>query len=71
MDITELKYGNDRKTYLSAIINLYDHSIFSWELGHSNNNPLVMQTVKKAIRKNPGARPLLHSDRVSIHLVWL
>ena len=62
-DITELKYGNARKAYLSAIIDLYDHSIVSWELGHSNNNPLVMDTVKKAMRKSPGARPLLHSDR--------
>lgn len=62
-DITELRYGNGRKAYLSAIIDLYDHSIVSWELGHSNNNPLVMDTVKKAMRKNPGVRPLLHSDR--------
>ncbi|OTO77359.1 MULTISPECIES: IS3 family transposase [unclassified Enterococcus] len=62
-DITELEYGNGRKAYLSAIIDLYDHSIISWALGHSNNNSLVMDTVKKAMCKNPSARPLLHSDR--------
>ncbi|MDT2683330.1 IS3 family transposase [Enterococcus gallinarum] len=62
-DITELRYSNGRKAYLSAIIDLYDHSIVSWVLGHSNNNSLVMNTVKKAVRKNPGVRPLLHSDR--------
>jgi Transposase and inactivated derivatives len=62
-DITELKYGNGRKAYLSAIIDIYDHSIVSWELGHSNNNLLVMKTVEKAMRKNRGAQPLLHSDR--------
>lgn len=62
-DITELRYGNGRKAYLSAIIDIYDHSIVSWELGHSNNNLLVMATVKKAMSKNPGVRPLLHSDR--------
>lgn len=62
-DITELRYGNGKKAYLSAIIDIYDHSIVSWELGHSNNNPLVMDTIKKAIRKNPGVKPLLHSDR--------
>lgn len=62
-DITELKYGNGRKAYLSAIIDLYDHSIVSWELGHSNDNPLGINTIKKAMRKNPGVRPLLHSDR--------
>lgn len=62
-DITELGYGNGRKAYLSAIIDIYDHSIVSWELGHSNNNPLVMDTIRKAIRKTPGVRPLLYSDR--------
>lgn len=62
-DVTELRYGNGRKTYLSAIIDLYDHSIVSWELGHSNNNLLVMNTIKKAMDKNSGVRPLLHSDR--------
>lgn len=41
-DITELEYGNGRQAYLSAII----HSIVSWELGHSNNNSLVMDIVK-------------------------
>lgn len=28
--VTELRYGNGRKAYLSAIIDLYDHSIVSW-----------------------------------------
>lgn len=62
-DVTELRYGNGRKAYLSAIIDLYDHSIVSWELGHSNNNLLVINTIKKAMDKNSGVRPLLHSDR--------
>jgi transposase InsO family protein len=62
-DVTELKYGNGKKAYLSAIIDLYDNSIISWVLSHSNNNTLVMDTVKHAIWKNPGAQPLLHSDR--------
>lgn len=62
-DVTELKYGNGRKAYLSAIIDVYDNSIVSWVLSHSNNNKLVMDTVKKAYLKNPGVTPLLHSDR--------
>jgi len=62
-DVTELKYGNGRKAYLSAIIDLYDHSIVSWILSPSNNNKLVMDTLKKAYKKNPCATPLLHSDR--------
>lgn len=62
-DVTELKYGNGRKAYLSAIIDVCDNSIISWMLSHSNNNKLVMDTVKKAYRKNPNVTPLLHSDR--------
>ena len=62
-DVTELKYGNGRKAYLSAIIDIYDNSIVSWVLSHSNNNKLVMDTLKKAYQKNPGATPLLQSDR--------
>ncbi len=62
-DVTELKYGNGRKAYLSAIIDVYDNSIISWVLSHSNNNKLVMDTLKKAYAKNPGVTPLLQSDR--------
>lgn len=62
-DVTELKYGNGRKAYLSAIIDVYDNSIVSWILSHSNNNKLVMDTLKKAYKKNPGVTPLLQSDR--------
>lgn len=62
-DVTELKYGNGRKAYLSAIIDVYDNSIVSWALSHSNNNKLVMDTLKRAYAKNPGASPLLQSDR--------
>ena len=62
-DVTELKYGNGRKAYLSAIIDVYDNSIVSWVLSHSNNNKLVMDTLKKAYEKNPGVTPLIHSDR--------
>ncbi|WP_156337207.1 IS3 family transposase [Paenibacillus dakarensis] len=62
-DVTELRYGNGRKAYLSAILDGYDNFIVSWVLSHSNNNELVMNTVKKAYRRNPDAKPLLHSDR--------
>ncbi|MGZ0041518.1 IS3 family transposase [Paenibacillus ottowii] len=62
-DVTELKYGNGRKAYLSAIIDGYDNFVVSWVLSRSNNNELVMNTVKKAYKRNPNATPLLHSDR--------
>ncbi|WP_342443303.1 IS3 family transposase [Lysinibacillus sp. FSL K6-0057] len=63
-DVTELKYGNGKKAYLSAIIDLYDNSIVSYVLGHSNNNKLVFQTMIPAIQKlKEDEHPLIHSDR--------
>lgn len=62
-DVTEFKYGNGQKAYLSAIFDLGDRRIVVWEFGHSHNNPLVFHTLKKAILQNPNAAPLFHSDR--------
>lgn len=62
-DITEFKCGNGQKAYLSAILDLYDRSIIAYVLGTSNNNPLVLKTLDQALQTNPGAKPLLHSDR--------
>ncbi|MFE5321768.1 DDE-type integrase/transposase/recombinase [Paenibacillus sp. NPDC056579] len=31
-------------------------------MGHSNNNPLIFQTLEQALA-NPGSKPMLHSDR--------
>lgn len=63
-DVTEFKYGDGQKAYLSAILDLYDGSIVDFTIGKSNNNPLVFQNVKAAIRQlNPGEAPLIHSDR--------
>lgn len=62
-DVTEFKYGSNQKAYLSAILDLYDMSIISYVLGHSNNNQLVFKTLDKALEFSPGARPLFHSDR--------
>lgn len=36
-DVTELKYGSSKKAYLSAILDLYDGSIVSYVLGHSQS----------------------------------
>ncbi len=62
-DVTEFKYACGKKAYLSAILDLYDNSIISYEIGHRNDNSLVFKTLDKAIESNPGARPLFHSDR--------
>lgn len=62
-DVTEFKYGNGQKAYLSAILDLHDKSIISYVLGHSNNNPLVFQTLDLALQAAPNSTPMLHSDR--------
>lgn len=62
-DVTEFKYGNGKKAYLSAILDLGDRSIVSYVIGHSNNNALVFQTFDSAIVKHPNANPIFHSDR--------
>lgn len=65
-DVTEFKYYNGidvHKLYLSAILDLYDRRIVSFMIRDSNNNALVFDTLDDAIRKNPNAHPLFHSDR--------
>lgn len=62
-DVTEFKYGNGDKAYLSAILDLGDRSIISFVIGHSNNNALVFETFDLAIKAHPIAKPIFHSDR--------
>ena len=65
-DVTEFKYyvGIDvKKVYLSAILDLYDRRIVSYVIQDANNNPLVFDTFKAAIKAEPDAHPLCHSDR--------
>ena len=51
------------KVYLSAILDLYDRRIVSYIIGDSNNNALVFDTFDNAVKANPDAHPLFHSDR--------
>ena len=65
-DVTEFHYyiGTEKyKVYLSAILDLYDRRIVAYRIGDSNNNPLVFDTFDDAVRNNPDAHPLFHSDR--------
>ncbi|WP_432409682.1 IS3 family transposase [Wukongibacter sp. M2B1] len=62
-DVTEFKYGDGKKAYLSAILDLGDKSIVSYVIGKSNNNALVFETFDKATENHPNAKPIFHSDR--------
>ena len=65
-DVTEFKWYEGievHKVYLSAILDLYDRRIVSYVIGERNDNPLVFKTFDKAVKANPGAHPLFHSDR--------
>lgn len=65
-DVTEFHYYvglEKRKVYLSAILDLYDRRIVSYAIGDANNNAFVFCTFDEAIKENPDAHPLFHSDR--------
>ncbi len=65
-DVTEFKWyeGMDaHKVYLSAILDLYDRRIVAYVIGDFNDNPLVLKTFDRAVKANPDAHPLFHSDR--------
>ena len=65
-DVTEFKWyegAETHKVYLSAILDLYDRRIVSFVIGDRNDNPLVFKTFDKAVKANPDAHPIFHSDR--------
>lgn len=65
-DVTEFKYYAGiivHKVYLSAILDLYDRRIVAYVIRDGNTNELVYSTFDKALRENPSAHPLFHSDR--------
>lgn len=66
-DVTEFKYGtffdHIHKLYLSVILDLCDHRPVAYVLSAHNNNQLVFDTFDQAVKNNPGAHPIIHSDR--------
>ena len=48
-DVTEFKYGDNAKLYLSAILDLKDRSIISFAMSRNNNNRLVFDTFDLAV----------------------
>lgn len=65
-DVTEFKWYEGiimHKIYLSAILDLFDRRIVSFVIRDHNDNPLVFDTFDAAVKANPNAHPLFHSDR--------
>lgn len=65
-DVTEFKWYEGpvvHKLYLSVILDLYDLFPVSWVVSRRNDNKLVLDTFAQAIRDNPDAKPIFHSDR--------
>ena len=65
-DVTEFKWYEGieiHKVYLSAILDLCDRRIVAYVIGDRNDNPLVYKTFERAVKANPDAHPLFHSDR--------
>lgn len=63
-DVTEFHIpGESKKLFLSPIYDLYDNSIITYNLSFRNNNKIVFRMFDEAIKKNPNARPIFHSDR--------
>lgn len=73
-DVTELKVPvrmpgateqKVYKVYLSAILDLCGYNIVSFEMSNHNDTPLAVATLDEAMRLNPGAKFLIHTDRGS------
>lgn len=62
-DVTEFKLKTGNKVYLSAIYDLGSNKIISHEISTSNNNELVFNTFKKAIKNNNTKGIIMHNDR--------
>jgi len=62
-DITYLIFNNKR-AYLSTIIDLYDRKVVAYQISKYNDNKLVLDTLNKAITNKKDVRGvILHSDQ--------
>ena len=62
-DITYLIFNNKR-AYLSTILDLYDRSVVAYKISRHNDNKLVIETLNEAIAKNKDVHGLIiHSDQ--------
>lgn len=61
-DITYLLF-NGRRLYLSTIYDLFNNEVVAYQISKRNDLRLVIQTVKKAVKKRDVNGVLLHSDQ--------
>lgn len=62
-DITYLIFNNKR-VYLSTIIDLYDRKVISYKISKFNNNQIVIDTLNEALGKRKNVTGLIiHSDQ--------
>jgi len=63
-DVTEIRVPKTgEKLFISPILDLYDRYPVSLEVSNKNDLELTNRTFENAIRDNPGATPIFHSDR--------
>ena len=62
-DITEFKYGDNSKAYLSAILDYGKGQIVAYKLSNRNDNQLVKETVDQIKEDLIPGTTLIHSDR--------
>ncbi|WP_427037271.1 IS3 family transposase, partial [Cytobacillus pseudoceanisediminis] len=61
-DITYIRVG-DEFVYLSAVLDLYNNEIVSWQLSERNDLKLVKDTIKQLEGKQFAKNALIHSDQ--------
>ena len=62
-DVTEFKYGENSKAYLSAILDYGENKIVAFKLSKRNNNALVRDTFQQIVDDIVPTQTLIHSDR--------
>jgi len=62
-DITEFKYGQNSKAYLSALLDLGSNKIIAYQLSRKNYNLLVKNTVHQLLPWIKPGKTMIHSDR--------
>ena len=62
-DVTQIRVRGS-KMYLSVIMDLFNNEVIAYQTSTRNDNPLVLDTVKKALKKRKDVyHNILHSDR--------